>query len=130
MVKTILTPPKLLNDLVLEELFQVFDIWLLPEGILEKLDDNTRPDTGDFTDLLLSFGVVDHQHEGVLVLIVLLGGKIEAALHEELLGVFSCGRGYPVVVLSTVHVLELFLDVCAKCSQDLLDENISLDPYV
>ena len=63
-------------------------------------------------------------------MIVQLRAQIEAALYEELLGVFSRGGGDPVIVLSAIHVLKLLLDELAECSQDLLDENICLDPHV
>jgi len=63
-------------------------------------------------------------------LIVQLRAQIEAALNEELLGVFSRGGSDPVIVLSTILVLKLLLDECAECSQYLLDENICLDPHI
>ena len=99
MVESIFTPPKLFDNLVLEELSQIGNVGLLSEGILEELNDISRLEFGENTDIFLSLGVMDQQHEGVLVLIVQLRAQIEAALNEELLGVFSRGGGDPPIVL-------------------------------
>lgn len=128
--ESILAPPKLLNDLIFKEFFQVFDVGLLPESVLEELLDITSLVLCHFRDLDLSFGVMDQQHEGVLVLIILTGAQIEAALNEEILGIFSCGGRDPIIVLSAIHILEFILDECTECSQDLLDKNICLDPWM
>jgi len=60
MVESIFTPPKLFNDLVLEELSQIGDVGLLSEGVLEELNDiSAGLELGESTNFILSLGVMD-----------------------------------------------------------------------
>ena len=89
MAKTILTPPELLDDVMEEELSQIFQVWLLPEGFLEELYDLCLLNFSKHTDFLLILGIMNEKHENIFKLVIVLRTQSSVSLKEELSGVLS-----------------------------------------
>jgi len=77
-------------------------------------------------DLAVGLGVVDEDHERVLILLVQLLGNIWVYFPVELVSVDLHGVGHPVEVVRSVHLLVLVLDEAPEGPQHLLDRGVDL----
>ena len=77
-------------------------------------------------DLAVGLGVVDKDHERVLILFVQLLGDTGVSFAVELVRVDLHGVGHPVEVGRSVHLLVLVLDEAPEGPQHLLDRGVDL----
>lgn len=112
---------------MLEKFSQVFEVGLLPKGLLEKLGHFNRILFGHLSYLRPCLSVMNKQHKHVLELVVYGRAYIFVGLEKEFFRVLCQRFIDPVIISSFEHVLVLGFEVAPEGSQNLFYKNVSLD---